>query len=396
MKCRALILDENLSVPFDRRVWRESTALRDAGYQVTVICPRGRGGFDREFRAVEGGVRIYRFPSVELSEGILGYGLEYGWALLAMGFLTLWVHVRRGFDVIQMCNPPDLLFLIALPYRWLGKKVIFDHHDLSAGTYRAKKGEAASPAVVRALEWLQNLTFRFSDLVMSTNESYRAVAIRSGEVDPENVVVVRNGPELSRFTGVEPDPSLKHDKDLLGFYVGNMGPQDGVDYLLRAAAILRRRRDDFRIVLVGGGSDLNRLQHLARELHLEDCAHFTGRIPDTELLALLATADVCFSPDPKNPLNDHSTMNKTMEYMVMSKPVVAFDLVETRVSAGDAALYASDNDIEEYARHMERLFDSPDLRRQLGQEGRRRIEEGLSWEHSTVHLLRAYERALTA
>ena len=395
MKRRALILDENLSVPFDRRVWRESTALRDAGYQVTVICPRGRGGFDREFHAVEGGVQIYRFPSIEISEGLLGYGLEYGWALVAMGLLTLWVHVRHGFDVIQMCNPPDLLFLIAAPYRWFGTKVIFDHHDLSAGTYRAKKGDAASPAVVSALEKLQTLTFRYSDLVMSTNESYRRVAVESGEIEPERVIVVRNGPELSRFTGVEPDAGLKKGKDLLGFYVGNMGPQDGVDYLLRAASILRHRRDDFRIVLVGGGSDLGRLRGLARELELEDCTWFTGRIPDDELLTLLATSDVCFSPDPKNPLNDHSTMNKTMEYMVMGKPVVAFDLVETRVSAGEAALYANDNDVEEYARHMETLFDSPDLRQRLGAEGRRRIEEGLSWEHSTRNLLRAYELALT-
>lgn len=396
MKRRVLILDENLSVPFDRRVWRESTALRDAGYQVTVICPRGQGRFDRGFHVVEGGVHIYRFPSIELSEGLLGYGLEYGWALLTMGLLTLWVHARHGFDVVQMCNPPDLLFLIALPYRWLGKKVIFDHHDLSVGTYRAKKGDAASKTVAAMLGKLQNLTFRYSDVVMSTNESYRKVAVESGEIDAEHVIVVRNGPELSRFDDIEPDPSLKNGKDLLGFYVGNMGPQDGVDYLLRATASLRSRRDDFRIVLVGGGSDLGRLQRLARDLGLEDCTWFTGRIPDDELLALLATSDVGFSPDPKNPLNDHSTMNKTMEYMVMAKPVVAFDLVETRVSAGDAALYARDNDVEEFARHTERLFDSPHLRAQLGREGRRRIEEGLSWEHSTRNLLRAYETALTA
>ncbi len=392
---RILVLVENLSVPFDRRVWQESRALVEAGHEVVVMCPRGTKR-DTEPHAVIEGVEIHRYPLEAATGGPLGYVKEYGAAL----FHSLRLAFRAGrtgrFDVIHACNPPDLLFLVALPFKVRGTRFLFDHHDLVPELFESRFGGKGLLYKVSVV--MERLTFAMADVVISTNESYREVAIRRGRMAPEHVHVVRSAPDLSRFTPVPPDPSLKRGKPHLVCYLGVMGPQDGVDYALRAIARLRDDlgRDDVHAAFIGSGDAFDDLVALSRELGLEDRVEFTGRVPDATVQAYLSSADVCLAPDPLNPLNDVSTMNKIVEYMAMSRPIVSFDLREARVSAGDAALYATPNDEGEFASLVAELLDDPARRAQMGALGRERVERSLSWSTSRERLLEAYADVLSA
>ena len=387
---RALILVENLSVPFDRRVWQESRALRDAGYDVSVVCPRGEK-HDREPYALIDGIEINRFPLTAATGGVSGYLREYSAAL----WRTWRLSRRLGrFDVVHICNPPDLLFLVALPHKLRGARLIFDQHDLIPELYlsRFRRGK---DLLYRAVLALERLTYRLADVVIATNESYRKAAIERGHKDPDRVFVVRSAPDLTRFTGGAPDPGLKAGKEHLLCYLGVMGPQDGVDYALHSLAALRGiRPDDWHAVFVGSGDCFDEMVALSRRLGLSDRVTFTGRIPDEALLSYLATADVALSPDPRNPLNDVSTMNKVLEYMAVGCPIVSFDLREARVSAADAAVYAEANDTGAFASAVSTLLDDPADRLRRGEIGRERISNGLSWDHSKVQLVASYAEAL--
>ncbi|MEU2503412.1 glycosyltransferase family 4 protein [Streptomyces sp. NPDC007863] len=389
---RALILVENLSVPFDRRVWQECLTLRDAGWEVHVVCPAG-GTRDTEREAEIDGVRIHRYPLRAATGGPAGYLREYGSAL--------WHTVRLArkigpVDVVHACNPPDLLFL---PARWLkrrGARFVFDQHDLVPELYlsRFDRGE---DLLYRAVCALERMTYRAADVVLATNESYRDVAVRRGGRRAEDVFVVRSAPDTERFRPVPPEPELKRGKPHLLCYLGVMGPQDGVDYALRALAKLRDElgRTDWHAVFVGGGDTFDAMVELSRRLGLADRVEFTGRVPDADLVRYLSTADVCLSPDPRNPLNDVSTMNKVLEYMVMGRPIVSFDLREARVSAGDAALYAPANDETEFARLVALLLDDPEKRALMGKAGQERIGGPLAWRNSQRALLAAYDAAVS-
>jgi glycosyltransferase involved in cell wall biosynthesis len=381
-------------VPFDQRVWREATALTEAGYHVSVICPKG-DGFDVASHEVLHGVAIYSYRAVEARAGVVSFFVEFAQALVMMTLLTLKVFFREGFDVIQICNPPDMLFLVTLPYKLLGRTVIFDHHDLAPEVYQSKCHSTESNAVHKVLLAFERLTFRFADVVMSTNESYKRVAMTRGRVAEKDVFVVRNGPDLKRVVEAPANPGLKRGKPYLVFYIGTMGSQDGVDYLLRSVAYLiqERGRNDFHTVIMGGGVELEHLKRYAGELGITEHVTFTGRVPDAAVVEALNTADVCACPDPPTPLNSISTMNKTMEYMALGKPVVAFDLIETRVSAGDSALYAMGSDEKNFGDQIGRLLDDPDLRATLSATGRHRIHTALSWEHSKKPLRAAYRHA---
>ena len=387
---RALILVENLSVPFDRRVWQESQALRDAGYDVSVVCPRGEK-HDREPYALIDGIEIHRFPLTAATGGVSGYLREYSAAL----WRTWRLSRRLGrFDVVHICNPPDLLFLVALPHKLRGARLIFDQHDLIPELYlsRFRRGK---DLLYRAVLALERLTYRLADVVIATNESYRKAAIERGHKDPDRVFVVRSAPDLTRFTGGAPDRGLKAGKEHLLCYLGVMGPQDGVDYALHSLAALRGiRPDDWHAVFVGSGDCFDEMVALSRRLGLSDRVTFTGRIPDEALLSYLATADVALSPDPRNPLNDVSTMNKVLEYMAVGCPIVSFDLREARVSAADAAVYAEANDTGAFASAVSTLLDDPADRLRRGEIGRERISNGLSWDHSKVQLVASYAEAL--
>ncbi|MEU8720777.1 glycosyltransferase family 4 protein [Streptomyces antimycoticus] len=387
---RALILVENLSVPFDRRVWQECTTLRDAGWEVHVICPRGEKR-DTEPEAEIDGVRIHRYPLRAATGGPAGYLREYGSAL--------WHTVRLArkvgpVDVVHACNPPDLLFL---PARWLkrrGARFVFDQHDLVPELYlsRFDRGE---DLLYRAVCALERRTYRAADIVLATNESYREVALRRGGRRPEDVFVVRSAPQIDRFQPVPAEPELKRGKPHLLCYLGVMGPQDGVDYALRALAKLRDElgRTDWHAVFVGAGDAFDAMVDLSRQLGLCEQVRFTGRVPDADLVRYLSTADVCLSPDPRNPLNDVSTMNKVLEYMAMGRPIVSFDLKEARVSAGDAAVYAPANDEAEFAGLIALLLDDPEKRARMGKVGQERIGGPLSWRNSQASLLAAYAAA---
>lgn len=394
---RVVILVENLSVPFDRRVWQESRALVDAGYRVEVICPRGTKRDTEPYAEIEG-VRIHRYPLTAATGGPAGYAREYSTALWHTTRLLRALASEGPVDVVHACNPPDILFLAALSIRGTGTRFVFDHHDLVPELFASRFTGGPAPLLwgVKAME---RATFWYADAVICTNESYRRAAIERGGLPPDRVTVVRSAPDLTRFVPVPPQPELKRGKPFLACYLGVMGPQDGVDYALRALAHLRHGlgRDDFHATFIGSGDAYDECVALCHDLRIDDCVNFTGRVPDEDVQALLSTADVCLSPDPKNPLNDVSSMNKVVEYMAMSKPLVSFDLHEARVTAEDAAVYTrgDGDDVQEFGRLVGELFDDPERCRAMGERGRRRVEESLSWETSRANLLRAYEELLS-
>lgn len=391
---RVLIVVENLSVPMDRRVWQESQALTEAGYDVVVICPKGSTQ-DTESEETIGGVRILRYPLRAATGGPAGYLREYGLALWHTMRLALRVRREGPVHVVHACNPPDLLFLVALPLKWRGAKFLFDHHDLVPELFLSRF-PGRGPLLYRASALLERITFRFADAVISTNDSYRQVAIERGRMAPERVTVVRSAPDLGRFVQRDPDPELRRGKPHLAAYLGVMGPQDGVDYALRALAHVRHKlgRDDLHSIFMGAGDTFDEMVELARELGLEDCVEFTGRVPDEFVQRCLSTADVCLSPDPHNPLNNVSTMNKVVEYMAMGRPLVSFELDEARVSAGEAAVYAPANDETAFAELLDDLLDDSDRRAAMGEIGRKRVEAELSWATSRRNLLTCYARLL--
>lgn len=386
---RVLILVENLPSPFDRRVWQEATALRDAGYTVSIICPTGHG-CERKFEAIDG-IHIWRYDLPLEAEGAKGYAIEYS-AALFWTFLLAWkVFFKRGFDVIHACNPPDLFFLIGGFFKLLGKKFVFDHHDINPELYEAKF--ARRDSIYRLLLKLERWSFRIADVSIATNDSYRKIAIERGRMPPHRVFVVRSGPSLERMKIVPPDRSLKRGRRYLVGYVGVMGKQEGIDYLLRAVRhiVVELRRTNIHFGLVGGGTSLEQMKALAAELGIARFVTFTGRVPDKALLAMLNTADVCVNPDVANEMNDKSTMNKIMEYMALGKPIVQFDLAEGRYSAQEASLYARKNDPVDLAEKILELLDDPVRRVRMGEFGRRRVENELEWRHEIPKLLAAYE-----
>lgn len=390
---RVLIIVENLPCPFDRRVWQEARALREHGYEVSIICPRGRG-YDSRYEVLEG-VHIYRHSLPVEADTAVGYALEYGIALIMELVLTVRVALTRGFDVIHACNPPDTIFLIGALFKLFGKRFVFDHHDINPELYEAKFGRR--DRWYRLLRRLERWTFATADVSIATNESYRRIAIERGGMDPSRVFVVRSGADLSRVRRLPARPELRRGKRYLVGYVGVIGRQEGLDLLLESVAFMRRElgRDDVHFTIVGDGTELQSLREMSRALGVDDCVEFTGRVPDETLWEILSTADVCVNPDRANEMNDKSTMNKILEYMALGKPIVQFDLTEGRVSAGDASLYARPNDTRDFAVRLCELLDDPDRRERMGEIGRRRIETELAWHHQVPNLLRAYDTVFT-
>lgn len=394
MNRKILIIVENLPVPRDPRVWNEARSLRAAGYEVTVLCPKGKG-YEAPYELLDG-IHIYRHPMPPEGASAFGHLFEYGCALFWEFFYSLWIYLRRGFHVIQGCNPPDNIFLVALLFKLRGVKYIFDHHDVCPELYLSKYGR--KNLFYKLQVWLEKATFRTSDAVIATNESYRQNALARGGVQEADVFVVRNGPDPQTFKAVQPKPALKYGKQYLVGYVGNMGSQEGLDILLDAAAELKRQgRDDVFFTCIGGGPGLPGLRRMVEEKNLVDMVRFTGRIPDSELLDILSTADICVNPDRPCEMNSMSTMIKIMEYMALGKPIVQFEGVEGRFSAQGSSLYCSGegNIAQGFAEKIVWLLDRSEERARMGELGRRRVEEQLAWEHSVPHLLAAYERAFS-
>lgn len=391
MARRVLIIVENLPVPFDSRVWKEACALQKEGYQVSVLCPRGKG-YQKRYEYLAG-VHIFRHPMPAEGDSVFGYLREFGTALFWQFLYSWWIFLRKGFDLIQGCNPPDNIFLIALPFKLLGVKYIFDHHDANPELYLAKYER--EDLLYRIQVHLERLTYYCSDVIMTTNESYRQLAITRGKRPPEDVFVVRNGPDLDTFLPTPPKPELKHGKAYLVGYVGTMSVQDGLDILIDIAGLLKRQgKHDIHFTCVGGGPGLTELRNMVTARKLDDTINFTGRITQQDLLDILSTADVCVNPDRPCAMNDISTMIKIMEYMALGKPIVQFDLKEGRFSAGEASLYSSTAGdlVSNFAADIVRLLDHPELRKQMGDYGLKRVQNELAWEYSVGHLLNAYER----
>jgi glycosyltransferase involved in cell wall biosynthesis len=394
VKKKVLIIVENAPVPFDPRVWKEACSLQQDGYDVAVLCPTDKG-CERGYEFIEG-VHIYRHPRTDDGNSPLGYVLEYSSALFWEFLYSWYIYFRHGFQVIQGCNPPDTIFLVALPFKLLGVKYIFDHHDINPELYFSKYGKQGF--LYKVLVWLEKLTFRFADVAMSTNRSYADLAVTRGGLDPRDVFVVRNGPDSQKLKAVPPKPVLKYNKPYLVGYVGTMSIQEGLDILLDAAVHIRNLgRNDVHFTCVGGGPGLASLQKMVQDKHLEDIVNFTGRIPDEQLLDILSSADVCVNPDKPCEMNDLSTMIKIMEYMALGKPIVQFDLKEGRVSAQEASLYSSNTGslANDFADKILWLLDRPEERKRMGEFGRNRVEKELAWEYSVPNLLAAYARVLT-
>jgi len=388
-KRRVLIIVENLPSPFDRRVWQEATTLYEAGYEVSIICPTGKG-YESKHELIDG-IHIYRHNLPLEAEGALGYLMEYS-AALFWEFVLAWrVLLTRGFDAIHACNPPDNIFLVGGFFKLFGKKFLFDHHDINPELYEAKFGRRDFFYKVM-LAW-ERWTFKIADVSIATNESYKRIAIERGGMPEERVFVVRSGPKLERMKIMPSVNSLKKGRDYLVGYVGVMGAQEGIDYLLRSARYIVHDlgRTDVHFGLVGGGTSLEEMKAYANELGVGDYVTFTGRVPDQEMLEMLNTADVCVNPDVANEMNDKSTMNKIMEYMALGKPIVQFDLSEGRFSAQEASLYARENDEQDMAVKIVELLDNPQKREEMGAFGRKRVEEELAWNHEVPKLLRAYD-----
>ncbi len=394
MKRRVLIIVQNLPVPFDRRVWLECQALVTAGYQVSVVCPKGSG--DPSYEVVDA-VQLYKYRPYAPGGSKLSFITEYAYSFLATAWLTLKARRSGRFTVIQACNPPDIFWPIALAFRAVeGTKFVFDHHDLCPELYKSRfPGGPKLP--YKALLALERRTHKAADHVIATNNSYRDIAVTRGEKPASDVTIVRTGPDPLRLQRGPADPKLRRGRRFLVAYIGVMGPQDGVDIVVRAADIVVRQlgRADIAFTLIGSGDCFTQLVALRDELGLAGHVEFTGRAPDELVISTLSTADVGLSPDPKNPLNDVSTMNKTMEYMAFELPVVAFDLRETRVSADDAAVYVKPNDEHDYANAIVALVDDEPRRTRMGKLGRARVEQELAWCHQERSYLGVYASLLS-
>jgi glycosyltransferase involved in cell wall biosynthesis len=391
---RVLIIVQNLPVPFDRRVWLECQALVSAGHQVAVVCPKDDG--DPAYQVLDG-VEIYKYQGYAPGGGKLSYIAEYAYSLGATAWLTLKARRRSGrFDVLQACNPPDIFWPLAKILRAFDRtRFVFDHHDLCPELFESRFPNGPK-LPHRALLAMERWTHRTADQVIATNDSYRDIAITRGGKSPADVTVVRTGPDPQRLRRGEEFPELRRGHRYLAAYIGVMGPQDGVDVVVRAADIVINKlgRDDIAFTVMGSGDCLDGLIALRDELGLADHVEFTGRVPDETVTRVLSTADVGLSPDPKNPLNDLSTMNKSMEYMAFELPVVAFDLKETRVSCTDAGVYVTPNDEYQYAQAIVALMDDEPKRAELGKLGRERVEQELAWSHQERAYLGVYQRLL--
>jgi len=386
---RILIIVENLPLPFDRRVWMESNTLRKEGYEVFIICPKGKG-YDAEFEVLNG-IKIFRHPLPPEKSSALGYLREYSHALYYEWKLARKIYKEYRFDVIQACNPPDFIFIVALWFKLFNKvKFVFDHHDLNPELYESKFNKKGF--FYYFLKAAERLTFMTANMVMSTNESYKEVAISRGRVKEDKVHVVRSGPDLDLFNLKSPNSLYKKGKKFLVGYLGVMGEFDGVDHFIKAIGIIVNefKRNDMHFCLIGSGPCFNDLKNLSNELGLNNYVEFTGRIPDDELLSILSSCDVCVNSDPLNPLNDKSTMNKILEYMALSKPIVQYDLLEGKRSAGNASLYAKPNDIPDFARKIIELIEDENKRKEMGAIGRKRMEDKFEWKHQSRKLINAY------
>lgn len=385
-----LIIVENLPVPFDRRVWQEATTLREAGAEISIICPRMRG-YTEPYEQLEG-IDIYRHPLPVEASGALGYLVEYTTSIFWWYWYSFKIFSKKRFHVIHGCNPPDLIFTVAAFFKLFGVKYVFDHHDINPELYIAKYGR--KDFFYNLMLWFERLTFRTANYSIATNESYKAIAIGRGKMPADKVMVVRSGPKLERLKLGTGDPTTKKGRTYLVGYLGTISDQEGIDLLLLSIQRIVAKRQDVHFAIVGGGTGQEEMETLSVQMGLAAYVDFYGRVADNIMLNVLNAADVCVNPDKPTEMNNLSTMNKIMEYMALKKPIVQFDLKEGRFSAGEASLYVSDSDTNDFADKIEYLLDNPDVRSRMGNFGYDRVVNKLSWNYERVKLLKFYNRVL--
>lgn len=391
---RVLIIVENLPVPHDKRVWQEAQSLTAAGYRVAVICPKGHG-LTTSHEVIDG-VEIFRHSlPFEARRGV-EYIFEYSWALVCEFLLTWKVWWRHGFDVIHACNPPDTIFLIARLFRVLfGTRFVFDHHDGNLELWIAKGGRQG--AVYKALAFLERQTFRSADVSLAVNDHYCELARNRGGMAADRVFLVRNGPSralVDRISERMATPSTDGESRIVVGYLGVMGKQDSVDNLIRIAAdiVQQRGRDDVMFRIMGAGPELESLKQMVCDLGIEASVSFTGWVGGDDYIKNISSCDICVNADEVNDYNRNCSPNKIYEYMIFAKPIVQFDMPESRIVAGNGALYAAPNDNADFAARILELVDNSDLREEIGQRGRKRFLAKFTWDNSERGLLAAYER----
>jgi glycosyltransferase involved in cell wall biosynthesis len=383
-----LIIVENLPVPFDRRVWQEANTLKDNGAKVSIICPKMKQ-FNKAYEIING-IEIYRHPLPVEGEGALSYLFEYLIALFWEWALSMKIFIKKRFHVIQGCNPPDLVFLVALFYKFFRVKYVFDHHDINPELFIAKYGKKGFYYNLMLLT--ERLTFATASFSIATNESYKEIAIKRGKMRADKVQVVRSGPKLARLKPGEGNVKYKKGRQFLVGYVGVIGAQEGLDLLLESAKLITQIRNDVQFAIVGDGTELEKIRVYAQEMKLENYVDFYGRVDDDTLVEILNTSDVCVNPDKPTVMNNLSTMNKIMEYMALKKPIVQYNLKEGKLSAQDASLYAENTSTDDFANKIMWLLDHPEERDRMGEYGHRRIINELSWEHESKNLLHVYQK----
>ena len=392
-----LLIVENESVPFDRRVWQQALSLKNTGAKVTVICPIF-GKDNKRFEILEG-INIFRYPLVFSDGTKKGYIKEYSFAFIRTIILYHRVLLKNGrIDIIHVANPPDIFWPLALYARIFNTKFIFDEHDLAPETYVSRfelEGNHKS-LLVTILKKSQYLSYKFAHAVISTNETYKREASNIYPKNKDKIYIVRNGPDTQKIFTTKQNKLLKKGRSYLFGFIGVMAIQDGLDYIIKAVDYLVKNKNfkDFIVYLIGSGDDIPRLNNMVNELKLEEYIIFTGRIPDEPAFEILSTADVCLSPDPYNPLNDKSTMTKVMEYMTLGKPIVSFKLKEAQYSAMDSAIYVNNNDPVAFAEGILQIISNPESAKEMGEKGKKRVEDVLSWQIQSKKLIEAYKQVL--
>lgn len=403
---RVLMLLEN-HFPQDVRVRQEAYKLIEHGYEVSVIGQYLTG--DEPFTEVINGVKVYRLPLINLftkgksskyklvkklyrALAFAAWILEYLYFTIACFWMSVYVWVKDGFDVIHHHNPPNTLWTIAAFYKIFGKKYIFDQHDLSPQLFLSKFKLKRGGLLYWMLLLEEKICLYLADMIIATNESYKRNDLENKFVKPESVFVVRNGPNLDKLKLGEPSPELLAKNKKILAYLGVMGPQDGVDYMIRALKELKDTlgRDDFYCVIIGHGDSVKNLNKYKDGLGLDGFVEFKGYLPYKEWIPFLSATDVCLEPNPSSPFNDLSTCVKVLEYMALKKSIVSFDLHETRYSAGEASLYAKPNEELDFAKKIEILMDDPAMRKEMGEVGYKRITDDLAWVHVSKNLIAAY------
>lgn len=386
-----LIIVENLPVPFDRRVWQEANTLKDNGAKISIICPKMKD-YTSSYEVING-IEIYRHSLPVEARGATGYLLEYSIALFWEFFLSWKIYFKKRFHVIHGCNPPDLIFLVAIWFKIFGVRYVFDHHDINPELYFAKYNRKG--LFYKMMLLFERLTFATADYSIATNESYKEIATRRGKMAEDKIQVIRSGPKLDRLKLLLRDNQYLRGRKYLVGYVGVIGEQEGIDLLLESVKYIISLRQDIQFAIVGGGTDLNNLIQLSAQMGLNEFVDFYGRVPDELMIAILNSADVCVNPDKPTEMNNLSTMNKIMEYMALKKPIVQYDLKEGRFSAQNASLYAECGDIKDFADKIMQLIDNPELRIKMAEYGYNRVINELSWDYESVKLTNFYKSILS-